>query len=182
MRTPYASGREIYVQKFGNAYQRKEIDRRMPLFYCTFTSKFIKHSAKWNIFRKPCALSFHTLVYVPWSFASCFVWDVSRPRTVFFLRTLYVSLPWFCAQLDFWCAIYAEVCVTRPLCGGLTSQSVRCGHFLHISARYWMARAIKSFSIIKSDFVKRVMCILEWSDVDVARPCPGANKPQPKPL
>ena len=32
MRTPYASGRNICVQKFGNAYQRKEIEKRMPHF------------------------------------------------------------------------------------------------------------------------------------------------------
>ena len=38
---PYASGREIRVQKFGNAYKRKEIES-MPLFKSTFSTKFIR--------------------------------------------------------------------------------------------------------------------------------------------
>ena len=37
MRTPHASWREICVQKFGNAYQRKEVEKRMPhFFFCLF--------------------------------------------------------------------------------------------------------------------------------------------------
>ena len=32
MRTPYESGREICLQKSVNAYQRKEIEKRMPHF------------------------------------------------------------------------------------------------------------------------------------------------------
>ena len=35
MRTPYASGREICVQKLRNAYQRKEIAKRMTHFKST---------------------------------------------------------------------------------------------------------------------------------------------------
>ena len=42
MCTPNPSGREICVQKFGNAYQRKEIEKRMPHFKSSFTTKFIK--------------------------------------------------------------------------------------------------------------------------------------------
>ena len=43
MRTPYASGREICVQKFGKGYQRKEAEKRMTHFKSTFsTIKFIK--------------------------------------------------------------------------------------------------------------------------------------------
>ena len=42
MRTPYASGWEICIQKFGNAYQRKEIEKRMAHFKSTFTTWFIK--------------------------------------------------------------------------------------------------------------------------------------------
>ena len=38
MRAPYASEEEICVQKFGNAYQRKEIEKRMTHFESTFTS------------------------------------------------------------------------------------------------------------------------------------------------
>ena len=46
MRTPYASGREICGKIFGNAYQRKEIEKRMPHFESTFTTEFIKRFSK----------------------------------------------------------------------------------------------------------------------------------------
>ena len=58
-----------------------------------FTIGFIKWFTQWNemFFANTC---------LPWSFTSCFVWDVLRPSH--FLRTLYASLPWFCVQLDFY--------------------------------------------------------------------------------
>ena len=86
MRTSYASGREICVQKFGNAYQRKKIEKWMPHFNSTFqiqwNKMFFANDARFpftysRMFRDH---SHHVL------FETC--WD-----SHVFLHTLYASLP-----------------------------------------------------------------------------------------
>ena len=52
MRAPYASGREICVQNYGNAYQRKEIEKRMTHFKSTFSTGFIKRFSEKNVVHK----------------------------------------------------------------------------------------------------------------------------------
>ena len=100
MRTPYASGREICVQKFGNAYQRKEIEKRMPHFK---TNKMF--------FVNDTRFPFTQLAYVPWSFASWFVWDVFRPSPVFgvlyAVRIAFMIL----RTARLLCVIHANICV-----------------------------------------------------------------------
>ena len=46
MSTPYASGRENCVRKFGNAYQRKEMEKRMTHSKSTFTTRLIRQFSK----------------------------------------------------------------------------------------------------------------------------------------
>ena len=59
------------------------------------------------------ALSFTILVCLPWSFASCLVWDMLRSSR--FLHTLYTSPSWFCIQLDFFVYYTQKFALTRPL-------------------------------------------------------------------
>ena len=108
MRTPYASEREICVQKFGNAYQRNgETDSKAPLPPSNDSAKY------WNV-RKRFALSFHN-TRVPNVIVGlmCSLRRVeTEPR---FLRTLYASLPWFCVQLDFYAYCTQKFALRRPL-------------------------------------------------------------------
>ena len=46
MRTPYRSGQDICLQIFGNAYQRKYVQKWMTHFKSTFTTRFIKRFSK----------------------------------------------------------------------------------------------------------------------------------------
>ena len=97
MRTPYASRRESCIQKFGNAYQWKEIDKRMPHFKSTFTTKFIKWLSEIKCYSQTmCTFLSHTRMFRDHFRHVLFEtrWD--------WLRTLHVSPPWFCVQLDFY--------------------------------------------------------------------------------
>ena len=105
MCTPYASGQEVVYKKFGNTYQRKEIEKWMPHFQSTFTTKFIKWFSKLGVLLKWCRLSFHILAYVPWSFASCFVWDLLRPSPDFCIRCIASMI--LCTA-RFLCTIYMQ--------------------------------------------------------------------------
>ena len=102
MRTPYASGRGICVQKFGNVYQWKEIDKQMLHFKSTFTTKFIKRFSEIKCSSQIMhAFLSHTRMFQ--LFASCFVWDVLGPSPVLFcVCILHTSLPWFSIQLHFY--------------------------------------------------------------------------------
>ena len=97
--TPYASGRDICVQKFG--MRIKEIEKRMAHFESTFTVPPSNDLAKyWNVVRKRCALSSRN-TRVP-SLIVCLICSSRRVETESrLLHTLYAPLPWFCVQLDF---------------------------------------------------------------------------------
>ena len=96
--TPYASGRENCVQKFGNAYQRKQIEKRMPHFKSTFTTKFIKRFSEIKCSSQTMrAFLSHTRAC---SVIVCVIFCLRRVKCRF-LRTLYASRPWFCVQLHF---------------------------------------------------------------------------------
>ena len=56
MRTPYASGRELCEQKFGNVYQRKEIEKQMTHFKSILPPGSSNDSAKYSVVRKLCTL------------------------------------------------------------------------------------------------------------------------------
>ena len=93
IRTPYASGREIWVQRFGNAYQR---NREMNDAF----QKHLYDSAKKRSSRR-CALSRRNIRVS--SVIVCIVCSSRRFETESrFLRTLYTSLPWFCVELSFY--------------------------------------------------------------------------------
>ena len=106
MRTPYASGREVCVQKFGNAYQRKEIEKRMThfksIFQIQWNKMFFANDARFP-FTYLCMFCDH-LGYV--LFETC--WD----RVPLFLRTLYASLQSMILHTArFLCVLYAALCV-----------------------------------------------------------------------
>ena len=79
MCTPYARGPEVCVQKFGNAYQRKEIEKRMTHFKSILPPGSSNDSAKWNAVRTRCALSFHN-TRVP-SVIVCLMCSLKRVET-----------------------------------------------------------------------------------------------------
>ena len=108
MRTPYASEREICVQKFRNAYQRNR--KTNGAFEKHLYHHASNDSAKyWNVVRKRCALPFHNTRVA--SVIVCLMCSLRRVETESrFLRTSYASLPWLCVQLHFY-AYYAEICV-----------------------------------------------------------------------
>ena len=107
MHTPYASGREICVQKVGNAYQWKEIEKRMTNFKSTSqrSKMFCANDARFP-FTYSCMFR-DRLRHV--LFETC--WD----RVPFFLRTLYASLPRLCVQLDFYAYYTQKFALTGPL-------------------------------------------------------------------
>ena len=79
MRTPYASGREINsVQKFGNGYQHNR----------ETNGAFQKHlyHRQTMLFANDARFPFTILVCLPWSSASCVVWDVLRLNPAFCVR------------------------------------------------------------------------------------------------
>ena len=110
MRTPYASGREICVQNFGNAYQGKEIEKRMPHFKSTLTTKFIKRLSEIKCYSQTMhAFLSHTSAC---SVIVCVVlietcWD----RVPFFAYVTCIA-PMILRTTRFLCVIYAEICVT----------------------------------------------------------------------
>ena len=113
MRTPYASGREICVQKFGNAYQRNERDSAK--WMARFKSTFATITQVSDILEccSQTRFPFTILACLPWSFASCSLRPVETEFR--FLRTLYAWLPWFCVQLDFYAYHTQKFALTRPL-------------------------------------------------------------------
>ena len=97
-----ASRREICVQKFGNAYQREWIEKRMTHFKSTFTSGFIKRfgeikccsSQTMRAFLSQDSRAFRERLLIS---------SLRRVETMtHFLRMPYASLPWFCVKLDFY--------------------------------------------------------------------------------
>ena len=95
--TPSASGRETCVQKFENAYQRKEIEKPLTHFKSIFTTRFIKRFSQIKFSMQTIrAFLSHTRVC---SVIVCVMFSWRRVEIESrFLRTLYASLPWFCVQ------------------------------------------------------------------------------------
>ena len=82
MRTPYASGREICVQKCGNAYQRKEIEKRMTHFKSTFTTEVLHHTV-WR-----------TWLFTAYSYERWFHYQFSLPHLYISLNILNLKRWW----------------------------------------------------------------------------------------
>ena len=95
MRTPYASGWGICVQKFGNTCQRKEVGKWITLLKSTFTTGFIKRFGKIK-----CSQTMRAF-FLKYS-------SVLRPSSVF-LRTRIASMILCTAR--FVCVVYIEICV-----------------------------------------------------------------------
>ena len=114
VRTLYASGREICVQKCVNAYQRKEIQKRMPHFKSTFqiqrnkTSSqtlraFLSHT---HVRSAIVRLRDHVLFESCWDRVPCFAYTVHIAsmilRTARFLCIVYYTRKFAC---DRWSSI-----------------------------------------------------------------------------
>ena len=111
MSTPYASGQAIHVQKF-STYTNK-IEKRMAHFKSTFTT--IKRFSK-ILFANDACFHFTILGCLPWSFASCVIWDVET-KSHFFAYTVRIDSMIF-RIARFLCVPYAEICVnmTAEIC------------------------------------------------------------------
>ena len=84
MRTPYASGREIFVQKFGNAYRRNSETIKWCFSKAPLSPS--NDSSQRNIGTMPAFLSQYLIACLPWSSVSCVVWEVSRLNPGFCVR------------------------------------------------------------------------------------------------
>ena len=73
MRTPYASGREICVQKFGNACQRNR-ETNGAFQKHLYHHQTIQRNTE-MLFANDARFPFTMLACLPWSFASCVVWE-----------------------------------------------------------------------------------------------------------
>ena len=102
MRIPYASGWNMCVQKFGNAYQRNRMN--CAFHFATITWWSVKY---WNVVRKWCALSFQ-LVCLQRLFASFVVWDVFRQSHAFHVCCTY-RFHDFAYSLVFMCTIHRNL-------------------------------------------------------------------------
>ena len=108
--TPYASGREICVQKFGNVYQRKEQEKWMLHFKSTFGIKFIKrfNEIKCSSQTMRASLS-HTRTC---SVIICVMFRLRCVETESWLSAYAVRIASIILHTArFLCVIYAEICV-----------------------------------------------------------------------
>ena len=120
MRTPYPSGREICVQKFGNAYQRKEIEKRMTQFI--FCLRLVETESRFFPLRcthsLKCQSSPHPSTQVPG-----LGWGMRRRLT--FQATVCIA-SMILRTARFLCVLYAEICINN-----VTADDV------HVIQRVW---------------------------------------------
>ena len=84
MRTPYASGREICVQKFGYTYQQKRKTNGAFQKHLYDHQTIQRNTEMW--FANDACIPFTIPASFPWSFVSCVVWDVLRLNPAFCVR------------------------------------------------------------------------------------------------
>ena len=119
MRTPYASGREICVQRFGSALPTK-INRETNDAFQTHLHNRVHQTIQGNnSFANDARFPFTImLAYLPWSFASRVLWDVLRPSPAFCVRCTYCVHD-VAYMLELY-AYYTQKCaLTRPLYKGV---------------------------------------------------------------
>ena len=96
--------REICVRKFGNAYQRKEIEKRMT--QTTQRKKMFANRARFPL---------KVLAHVPWLFSSCVVWDILRTSPAFCVRCTHRFDDFAYSSDDFYAKYTQKSALTRPL-------------------------------------------------------------------
>ena len=74
-----------------------EIEKRMAHFKSTFTTDQTIQRNTEMLFANDARFPFTILACLPWSFASCVVWDMLRPNTAFCVRCTQ-SRRWFCVH------------------------------------------------------------------------------------
>ena len=107
--TPYASGRGICVQKFGNAYQKKR-ETNGAFQKHLYHHQMIQRNTE-MLFANHARFPFTILVCRPWSFASC---SLRRFRLNTALQRCTHHFHDF-ATAGFLCVLYAENCVHATL-------------------------------------------------------------------
>ena len=115
---------EKFGYKIQKCVQTKRNRETNTAFWKHFSSKFIKLLSEItkNSLLKWCALSFHILAYVPWSFVSCFVWDMLRLSPVFWVHCMH-HFHDFAYSKIFMHNMYTEFALTQPLYESIASQT-----------------------------------------------------------
>ena len=108
----------------------------------------------WKVVRKRCVLPFHTIL----------VRLLRRVETESrFLRTLHASLPWFCAQLEFYAYCTQKFALTRPMAAyfrGVSSAAPLSPQFVTGTSSI----PYEGFAALRGSTGPRKFCIERWGE------------------
>ena len=173
------NGQGICVQKFRNAYQRKELEKWLTHLKSTLPLSASKWFSEIMFLGNNVCYPFTTLACLPWSFALCVVLDVLIPST--FCVYAVCSIPIMLCTARFLCIVHTEICVHVTAvyqrhfqwgesCMEMTGLFLffcRC-HWSVWSSWFWMKRIGCWTWVSSQKFVrlwKQWGCQTKWSDI-----------------